>query len=205
LRKREKLISEHLQQFCIWGLHSCNLPKLWKWGIQQFCICVLQFGELGNWGRKLGINARPRAAWQTPIVRSSRATPARGGLFARGDKSWRSMTTCSPRQQDEGLCDRKVSMAGSPRWLPAASQIQVPGNSGDLEARELAARRENAAKKKRARPIARDQIRCGRKVAANTVVSTILVFIKSIMPNTWRWPFLPLVISFWDLANYNKW
>ena len=39
--------------------------------IQQFFICVLQFGQLGNCGRELGINVRPRAAWQTPIVRYS--------------------------------------------------------------------------------------------------------------------------------------
>ena len=51
-----------------------------------------------------------RAAWQTLIGRSSRATPACGGLFARGDEPWRSMTTCSPRQQDEGLYGRKLSM-----------------------------------------------------------------------------------------------
>jgi len=42
----------------------------------------------------------------------------------------------------------------------------LEGNNVDLDARELAARqRENATKKKRARPKARDQIRRGRKVA----------------------------------------
>ena len=56
-----------------------------------------------------------------------------------------------------------------------------------LDARELAARRrENVVKKKRARPKVRVQIRRGRKVAANTVGSTIVVFARSIMPNTWR-------------------
>jgi len=79
-------------------------------------------------------------------------------------------------------------MTGRTLWQEALNDnLQVPENSGDLDARELAARRrENAVKKKRVRPKARDQIRRGRKVAANTVGSTILVFAKSIMPNTWR-------------------
>ena len=103
--------------------------------------------------------------------------------------------------------DKKDSMAGSSQWRPTASRIQVPGNGGDLYTRELTVwRRENAAKKKRARLKARDQMRCGRKVAANTVGSTILVFTKSIMLNTWRWLFFHLSYGFgsWQTTTNAK-
>jgi len=71
-----------------------------------------------------------------------------------------------------------------------------------LDARELAARRrENAAKKKHARPKAWEQIRRGRKVTANTVRYTILVFCQV---NYDKIAFFSLAISFWELANYNK-
>jgi len=66
------------------------------------------------------------------------------------------------------------------------------------------AARENVVKKKRARPKARDQIWRGRKVAANTVGSTILVFASQLCQTLGDGLFFPLAISFWELANYNK-
>jgi len=128
-----------------------------------------------------------RAWWQTLEIDDDRQSTAAGrrtlcqeGLFGK-----------KPSMNITGeQCSTVFLKKRSPRWQPAAYWIQVPGNDGDLDARELATRRrENAAKKKRAQPKARDQIRRGRKVATNMIGSTILVFAKSIMSNTWKWPF----------------
>ena len=66
---------EHLQGFCIWGLHLSNLPKSSKRGIQRFCIWSLQFGQLDKWVSKLGKNAK---LWTTLQTRSREQSHARG-------------------------------------------------------------------------------------------------------------------------------
>ena len=120
----------------------------------------------------------------------SRATPAHGGLFV--PYIVRRLVLC--RDKLPSPHHRSVSQGFAPSFfgeVDHAALLRCKTSQGTpymiLDARELAARRqENAAKKKRAGPKARGQIRRGRKVTANIVGSITLVFTKSIMLNTWR-------------------
>jgi hypothetical protein len=89
---------------------------------------------------------------------------------------------------------------------PAASRIQVPGNGGDLDTRKLAARqRENAAKKetRATKSAGPDTARKKSHVKYGWVHNFRFYQVNYVKHS--EMVFFLLAISFWELANYNKW